>query len=52
MLELNTWKIPHFRNKAEIGTEMCPTIVSRIVTRDGMVSYWPIKDEDGYEDDI
>lgn len=35
---------------------MCPAIVSEIVTRDGMVSYWPIiesfrfKDEDGYQD--
>ena len=37
---------------------MCPAIVSGIVTRDGMVSYWQIienfrfKDQDGYEDDI
>ena len=31
---------------------MCPAIVFGIVTRDGMVSYWPIKAEDSYEDDI
>ena len=37
---------------AGIGAEMCPAIVFGIVTRDGMVSYWPIKDEDSYEDDI
>ena len=52
-LELNILeKIPHFKNKAGIGAEMCPAIVFGIVTRDGMVSYWPIKDEDSYEDDI
>ena len=35
--------IRHFRN-AEKGTgaEMCPAIVSGIVTSDTSVSYWPI----------
>ena len=32
----------YFRNDKKTGAEMRPTIVSGIVTRDALVSYWPI----------
>ena len=32
----------HLRNDRETGAEMCPAIVSGIVTRDGLVTYWPV----------
>ena len=34
--------ICHFRNKKGTRFEMCPAIVSGIVTGDTAVSYWPI----------
>ena len=32
----------YFRNDKKTGAEMRPAIVSGIVTRDALVSYWPI----------
>ena len=32
----------YFRNGKKTGAEMRPAIVSGIVTRDALVSYWPI----------
>ena len=34
--------IRHFRNAKGTGAEMCPAIVSGIVTRDASVSRWPV----------
>ena len=34
--------IRYFRNDKKTGAEMHPAIVSGIVTRDALVSYWPI----------
>ena len=34
--------IRHFRNAKRTGAEMCPAIVSGIVTGDAPVSYWPV----------
>ena len=34
--------IRHFRNEKVTGAEMLPAIILSIVTRDALVSYWPI----------
>ena len=34
--------IRHFRSNKGTGAEMCPAIVSGMVTGDAPVSYWPI----------
>ena len=34
--------IRHFRNEKVTGAEMRPAIILSIVTRDALVSYWPI----------
>ena len=34
--------IRHFRNDKGNGAEICPAIVSGMVTGDAPVSYWPI----------
>ena len=38
--------IGHFRNERETGAEMRPAIVSRSVTGDAPVSYWPVLEKD------
>ena len=35
------FSIRHFRNEKGTGAEMCPTIVSGIVSGDAPVNYWP-----------
>ena len=37
-----SFSIRHFRDEKETGAEMCPAIVSGIVTGVAPVSYWPI----------
>ena len=47
LLQILSWyllssPIRHFRNEKVTGAEMLPAIILSIVTRDSLVSYWPI----------